>query len=467
MMRFALFLLLAWPLRAQLGGVEGTWQGTLNVGAVSLRLGLHVAKDASGALVSTLDSIDQGAMGIPVGTTKFDQGKLHLELPNLRASFDGTLSADGNEISGTFTQGGDLPLTFRRVAEVEKLKRPQTPKAPFPYVAEDVTYEGQGGVKLAGTLTLPKGSGPFPAAILITGSGPQDRDETLFEHKPFFVIADALTRRGIAVLRVDDRGVGKSAGKSSEATLDDLAGDVLAGTAYLRGRKEVDGNRIGLIGHSEGGIVGPLAASRDPRVAFVVMLAGTGVPGDQVMERQAEMIAHSAGASDAAIAQNRTVQKAMIEALRDSKDPQGAVAKMRLSWEKLKFSAPDDVRQQMASHEQAVFAQVAAFASPELRSFVFYDPAPTLRKLKMPILALNGSRDLQVSPAQNLPVIAAALAAGGNKDYTTKELPGLNHLFQQCHECTLAEYTTLEETFSPSALELMGDWILKHSSLQR
>ncbi len=462
MIRKTLWLLLAALVWAQPGGVEGTWQGTLHVGAISLRLGLHVTRAASGALVSQLDSIDQGAMGLPVQVTTFQDGRLHLELPNLHATFDGTLNTAASEISGTFTQGAAMSLTFRRVAAIEALKRPQTPKPPFPYNAEDVAYD-RGGIHLAGTLTFPKAAGPFPATILITGSGPQDRDETLFGHKPFFVIADALTRRGIAVLRLDDRGVGKSTGSSSQATLDDMAGDVLAGVEYLRGRKEIDGGRIGLVGHSEGGIVGPMAASRDPRIAFVVMLAGTGVTGEQVLYLQGELIARSAGASADAIAQNHEVQKMMLDALRDSKDGNDAIEKMKATWEKLKAAAPEERRKQMAAREQAVFAQFTALSSPELRSFAFYDPAAALRKLKMPVLAMNGSRDLQVPPQQNLPAIAAALATGGDQDFTIAELPGLNHLFQHCNECTVAEYGKLEETFSPAALEVMGNWIESHT----
>ena len=216
-------------------GIEGNWQGTLDVGAAKLRLGLHVAKNAQGEFSSKLDSIDQGAMGIPVKVTTFTGTTLHLELPDLQATFDGKLSADGNEIIGTFLQGAPLALTFKRVETVETLNRPQHPKPPYPYDAKDVAYETKAGIKLAGTLTLPRGAGPFPAAILITGSGAQDRDESLLGHKPFLVIADYLTRRGIAVLRMDDRGVGGSTGNSTQATLDDMADDVLADVGISEG----------------------------------------------------------------------------------------------------------------------------------------------------------------------------------------------------------------------------------------
>lgn len=435
-------------------GIEGNWQGTLDVGAAKLRLGLHVTKNASGEFTSTLDSIDQGARGIPVKVTTFSANALHLELPNLHATYDGKLSADGNEISGTFVQGAPFPLIFKRVEKVETLNRPQNPKPPFPYDAQEVTYEPAAGIKLAGTLTLPRGQGPFPAALLITGSGPQDRDETLLGHKPFLVIADYLTRRGIAILRVDDRGVGGSTGKSTNETLDDMAGDVVAGVNFLKSRKEIDARHIGVIGHSEGGIVGPVAAVRSPDIAFVIMLAGTGVSGEEVLKAQGEAIIRSAGGSDAAVAQQRAFHEMAFRVLRAEKDDHTAIEKMQAELKKLQPEA--DVK------SEALVKELQRMTSPEIRSFLLYDPAEGLRKLKAPVLAMNGSRDVQCPAWQNLPAIAAALASGGNSDFTVTELPGLNHLFQKCSSCTVGEYQTIEETFSPVALEIMGDWILRH-----
>jgi hypothetical protein len=432
--------------------VEGNWQGTLDVGAMKLRLGLHVSKTGTG-WKSTFDSIDQAANGLPVATTTVDGAALHFEMPAMHISYDGKLSADGAQIAGTFTQGAPFPLTFKRVDKVEEVKRPQTPKAPFPYDAIEVTYENRLG-KLAGTLTVPRGAGPFPAAILITGSGPQNRDEELFGHKPFWVIADYLSRRGIAVLRLDDRGVGGSTGKSSNETLDDMVTDVLSGVDFLKSRKEIDGRKIGLIGHSEGGIVGPLAASKSGDVAFVVMLAGTGVTGEQVMYKQAELINKSAGTPDAAIAYNRALQEAIFAAARGSADEAAALEKFRAAWNKEHGSDPGPELER----------QVKGIMSPEMRSFTFFDPAEALRKVKCPVLALNGSRDLQVPPSQNLPAIKAALQAGGNKDFQTVEIPGLNHLFQTCQNCTVGEYGTLEETFSPEALDMIGNWIAQHTA---
>ncbi len=437
---------------AEAQGMEGSWLGTLEAGPAKLRLGLHVTKNGSGAWTSTLDSIDQGAMGIPLQTTTVSGPALHFEMPAMHISFDGKLSADGKQIAGTFTQGAAIPLVFHRVEKAEVLNRPQTPKAPFPYEAIEVSYENKLG-KLAGTLTVPRGSGPFPAVVLITGSGPQNRDEELFGHKPFWVIADYLARRGIAALRVDDRGVGGSAGNSTRETIDEMATDVLSGVDFLKARKDINPKKIGVIGHSEGGIVGPLAASRSSDIAFVVMLAGTGVTGEQIMYLQAALMAKSMGGEDEAIAQNRKIQEAIFDAARSSADEGTALQNFRQEWRKTHASAPSATLE----------AQAKRVLAPEIRSFIFYDPAEALRKLSVPVLALNGSRDIQVPPSQNLPAIKAALTAGGNKDFQAIELPGLNHLFQTCQQCTAAEYGTLEETFSPQALEAMGDWLARHT----
>jgi pimeloyl-ACP methyl ester carboxylesterase len=329
----------------------------------------------------------------------------------------------------------------------------QNPKPPFPYQAVEVSYQNTaGGVKLAGTLTLPHGAGRFPAAILITGSGPEDRDETIFGHKPFWVIADYLSRRGIAVLRVDDRGVGGSSGDAMKATIEDQAGDVLAGVAYLKSRPDIDARHIGVIGHSEGGIIASVAASRSASVSFVVMLAGTGVPGIQVLRLQEDMILRAAGADAATVAKNRAAADVIVEVIQSEPDNQAALTKIRSRLEGM----------QNPMQDAAIQAQIAMIRAPETQSLLAYDPAEALRKLKVPVLALNGSKDVQVPPKQNLPAISAALAAGGNKDFTVKELPGLNHLFQKCGQCTVAEYSTIEETFSPTALAVIGDWVAGH-----
>jgi pimeloyl-ACP methyl ester carboxylesterase len=448
-------LCLAVTAYAQTRDVEGDWQGSLDTGALKLRIGLHLTTDSAGKLTAKVDSIDQSVMGIPVKTASLKSNRLTLDIPALRASYEGTVNADASEIAGAFTQGASVPLTFKRVGKIETLKRPQEPKPPFPYDAVDVAYEVT-GARLAGTLTVPRGTGPFPAAVLITGSGPQDRDEALFGHKPFWVIADYLTRRGMAVLRLDDRGMGKSSGNSAMMTVQEMAGDVLAGVHFLQERKEINGTLIGVIGHSEGGIVGPLLASQSPEIAFVVMLAGTGVTGEQVMYLQSELVIRSEGGGDEAVAQNRKLQETLFKVLhdqKDEKDPRAVIRKMREAWKASYGSDPP----------KAMEGQFASTTSPELRSFIMFDPGEALRKVKVPVLAMNGSRDVQVPARQNLPAIVAALAVAGNQDVTAIELPGLNHLFQHCKTCAPTEYGMLEETFSAEALEIMGDWLERHT----
>ncbi len=462
-----LLLILAGPGYTQSGNIVGNWQGTLESGPIKLRLAFHITANDKGGYASTLDSLDQNTFGISIRVTTFAGNKLHLDIPSIRAQFDGTLNGNGSEIEGTFTQGVPMPLSLKRVDKVEMPNRPQEPKPPYPYDAMDVSYENK-GIHLAGTLMLPRGQDTFPAVMLISGSGPQDRDEAMFGHRPFWIIADYLTRRGIAVLRTDDRGVGKSTGNSTQATLDDMAADVLAGIAYLKGRREIDGKHVGVIGHSEGGMVGPLAAARSSDIAFVVLLAGSGVSFQQAVDAhasQAEVMMHEAGAPEASIALNNAIQNMIFRVLRSEGDAKTAIQKMHTELEKMKAALPESQRNALEDPVAvaAVNQQFASAASPEMRSLILYDPGEALRKLKVPVLALNGSRDVQVSAKLNLPAIAAALAEGGNSDFAIEELPGLNHLFQKCNKCTVSEYGDLDETFSPTALTIMGDWLLRHT----
>lgn len=449
--------------------VTGNWQGTLTAGPAKLRIGLHITRNDAGVYSSTLDSIDQGVTGLPVRAITVKGAEVYFELPDLGAVFDGTVNKDGTAISGLFTQhGATLMLTFARVEKVETVSRPQEPKPPFPYQSEEVIVENKAaGVKLAGTFTRPSSGGPFAAAILVSGSGPQDRDETIFGHKPFLVISDYLTRRGIAVLRTDDRGVGNSSGNSTESSLNDVASDVASEIEYLKTRKDVNSTKIGVIGHSEGAMVAvQIASGTDGHPAdlgWVVMLAGAGVTGEQVLYKQAELIALAAGASPEAIEQQRSWQETVFRILKTEPDNQAAIRKMRAAWDRTVSTMPAAQRTEAQSAKGVMEAQIASTVTPEFRSILAHDPAPLLRKIKAPVLAMGGSGDLQVSAEQNLPAIAASLAAGGNEDYTVSSLPGLNHLFQRCTVCIPTEYATIDETFSPLALDVLGDWIARHT----
>lgn len=428
---------------AQVEPVVGDWYGTLAVGAVKLPLVFHVKADGG----ASVDSPAQQAMGLP-GAASFADGKLRLTLTLPPAVFEAQLSPDGKSLTGQWLQGGSsFPLTMGRTPiAATPTNRPQTPKPPFPYRAEEVSYVNPAsGLKLAGTLTLPPGEGPFPVAVLITGSGQQDRDETLFEHKPFLVLADALTRRGVAVLRVDDRGVGGSErGELRTATSLDFATDVAAGAAFLRGRKDIDPDRVGLIGHSEGGLIAPIVAARDPRIAFVVLMAGTGVSGNEVMKTQSRDLALAGGVPAAAAEeQARLVAAANAMALEET-DP--AQVRPRIVALLTQKGAPPAV----------VETQSRLLSTQWYRTFLTLDPADHLRQVRAPVLAINGEKDTQVSAAQNLPAIKAALA--GNKDVTVLALPGLNHLFQTATTGAPAEYVQIEETLAPSAISAIVNW---------
>jgi uncharacterized protein len=445
-------------------GVEGIWQGALKVGAIELRLVFHVEKKGDG-LTAKMDSPDQGANGIPIDEVAFKDGTLKLELKKLLASYEGKLADDGKEIAGTFKQAGQtFPLTLQRSDKPLVLNRPQEPKKPYPYREEEVSYENKkAGVKFAGTLTLPPGDGPFPAVLLITGSGPQDRNESLLGHKPFLVLADHLTRKGIAVLRVDDRGFGGSTGSTMQSTTADFADDAVCGVEYLKGRKEINPKQIGLIGHSEGGVVAPLAATRSNDIAFIVLMAGTGLVGEEILYLQGALIVKSMGGSDKDVARTREAQEGIFKVVKEEKDNAAAATRIKELEEKLVAKLDEKERKELEKAKAVSASQAKAVLTPWFRYFLTYDPAPVLRQVRCPVLAINGEKDLQVPPKENLPAIEKALKAGGNTDVTVKELPGLNHLFQTSKTGAVSEYGKIEETIAPVALETMADWILKRT----
>ena len=442
--------------------VEGDWDGALTVNAtVKLRIALHIKSGPQG-LSGTMDSIDQQAMGIPASSVTLDGPQVRFEIKAIAGVFLGAPDASGQTLTGQWSQGGaSLPLVLTRRAAGQPqaaLNRPQTPVKPYPYGEEEVAYDNAAAhVRLAGTLTLPKGKGPFPAVVLVAGSGPNTRNEPILGHQIFLVLADHLTRQGIAVLRYDKRGAGASTGDYAKATTMDFADDVQAAMAYLKTRKDIDPRRIGLIGHSEGGEIVPIVAARDPSTAYIVMMAGPGANGADILMEQGRLIAKAAGMDDARIAQTSALRAEMISIVRTEKDPAAAEVKLRAAF------AP--TAKAMNLPDSAVDAQIQQINTAWFRAFFDYDPAVTLRQVKRPVLAINGSLDLQVPPAQNLPPIRAALAQ--NRDAEIDELPGLNHLFQTAKTGGVGEYGQIEETISPLALDTITRWVLKHSQIPR
>lgn len=444
---------------------EGTWQGTLEFSGQRLRLAAHIRRGAGGMLTGTLDSIDQRATGLPLDAVNVTEDVLSFQVTQIGARYAGNFYG-ADTIRGVWSQGlNSVPLILQRDDDVPVARRPQDPVPPLPYEQLQVIYDSVPGVRLAGTLTVPRGRGPFPAVVLITGSGPQDRDETLAGHRPFYVISDALTRRGMAVLRTDDRGVGQSTGDYASATTADFAQDALAGVRFLLQQPQIDATRIGLIGHSEGAIVAPLAASLDVpearHIIFVVMLAGTGVPLGDVLLEQQRLLLQSQRLDPAAVAASDAVLKRMIEIASTENDSSRAADAMREALRSYAARLPEPLRAQVGGQQEARIAQMN---SPWMRWILRYDPAATLRKLRVPVLALFGSRDLQAPPLQNVPPIKAALRS---PDSEVLVLRNLNHLFQTARTGSIAEYAQLEETFNPVALKIVGDWVLERVRARR
>jgi uncharacterized protein len=446
--------------------IKGNWLGTIEISGIKLRLVLKVSKSADGTFTAKLDSIDQGQNDLPIDAISQKDNSVQFDAKKMGLTFEGTLNEKGDEISGIFKQGtNSFPIVFKRVAEIPQITRPQDPQKPYPYNEEEVSYENKkDGVKLAGTLTLPRTTEKHPAVILITGSGSQDRNETVVGHRPFLVLADYLTRRGIAVLRVDDRGVGGSTLGSPNATSENYAGDVLAGVEYLKSRREINPKQIGLIGHSEGGMIAPMVAVRSKDVAFIVLLAGTGQTGEDIIYTQTELIQKVDGANPVLAAQSLKALKNIMAVLKSEPDNKLAEQRINEAFAKQSSEMSEEERKIFAPQETAMKSQISFLLSPWYRYFVTYNPRPTLEKVKIPVLALNGENDLQVPSKENLAIISAALKSGGNKDFTVKSFPKLNHLFQTSQTGSPGEYTKIDETIAPPVLETISDWILKKTS---
>jgi pimeloyl-ACP methyl ester carboxylesterase len=458
MVSVGLALVLALSVSAQ--RIDGQWGGVLEVMGQKLRLVFHFETTASG-LSATMDSPDQGAKGIRASAVSFQDSLLKVEVGAAGIRYQGLLAPDG-KILGEFRQAGiALPLTLSRqeapIAVVEPV-RPQTPKPPYPYTSEAVRVKNTvGGVELAGTLTLPAGKGPFPAVVLISGSGPQDRDEALMGHRPFLVLSDALTRKGLAVLRCDDRGVGESTGDFSKATSEDFVTDVEAMVAYLSGRPEILPKQISLVGHSEGGMIAPMVAARNKRIRSIVLMAGPGIPSDSLLMLQTALISRAQGVPEAQVQRALSVNRTVYQWLKSAAPSQ----ELRPRIARLFTEAMSDTvaGQTEAVRAALVEAQVQQLELPWFRYFIRYDPGPVLQRVTCPVLALNGSKDLQVPARENLSGIKKNLDAGGNHHLTIREYPGLNHLFQPCTTGSPKEYPQIETTISERVLPEMADWI--------
>ncbi len=454
----SLVLLLTLPSKAQ--DISGPWYGILKVQGLQLRLAFHLTKTDTG-YTATMDSPDQGVRGIPVTTVNYRDSTLEIRIDHAKILYEAKLNKD-NIFKGTFNQSVmKLPLDLsRQKPEKQGPERPQEPKPPFPYYTEEVAFVNErDSITLAGTLSMPAKGGRYPAVILISGSGPQNRDEEISGHKPFLVIADHLTKNGIAVLRFDDRGTGKSTGNHGIATTKDFATDVESALNYLNTRKEIDGKKIGLIGHSEGGLIAPMVAKATDNTHFIVLLAAPGLRGDKLLLLQQKAIGNAMGTSEKQLKTFEKINKKIFEMVVSSKDTALLKISLTTSIKNALDSMPADSR----PPDTEIYAaqQAKQLTNSWMVGFLKYDPIPALEKVSCPVLALNGGKDLQVPPDPNISLIRAALERGGNKNITTKVLPGLNHLFQECDKGLPGEYSTIRQTFSPVALNEMTEWILK------
>ncbi len=454
--------------------ITGTWNGTLHVQTNNFPIVFHIARGSAGELIAAFDSPGQNAFNLAVSEVITKEDSVILMMEILNGKYAGLLNHDKKTINGTWFQGNAaFPLTVTKTSDTATVKqklRPQTPKPPFAYQVRDVDYwNADKSIHYGATLTCPaqarkKG---FPAVILITGSGQQDRDETMLGHKPFAVIADNLTKKGFLVLRADDRGMGKTTGDFTQATSLDFAKDVEAGLDFLETQPEVDKENIGLIGHSEGGLIAPIVAGERKEVKFIVLLAGPGIPTIDLMQQQSEAIDVSGGHTLAEAKATSGFLRVIWEELNKNEDTATTTNNIRMKageWAKtLDTAVLAKIRKRIDLPVDDYLRKATTAASGKwFRYFIGFDPQPYLQKLQCKVLALGGSKDVQVIAGTNLPGIRAALQKSHSPKYDVIELPGLNHLFQTCTKCSPAEYDELEETFSPTALAIMDDWLLKN-----
>ena len=458
-----LILLPTFMFAQQTQRFAGSWMGKLSVNTLQIRLGINLSVDKNGSVTASLDSPDQNTFGIKTDTTIISGDNITIKVKKLMASYEGTIIQGDSIINGKWTQGAQtFDLNLKKILVPVVLKRPQEPKPPFPYKSEDVTFLSEkANIELAGTLTIPEGKGPFPAVVMVTGSGQQNRDEALMGHKPFLVIADYLTRNGIAVLRYDDRGTAKSKGVFATSTTYDFADDAEAGLTWLKKQPLIDQKHIGIAGHSEGGLIAPIVAARNKNVNFIILLAGPGISGKDILMAQSALINEKSGVKLEEIEKSSKLNKAIYEVVMNEKDNTKALADAKKIMANAINNENSLSETEKATQINTIDAKITPLVSPWFRTFLVLDPKQYLLKTKCPVLALNGTKDLQVPYKEDLEAIDKYLKLAGNKNYTIMKIEGVNHLFQHADTGLPSEYGNIEETFAPEALKAMSDFILK------
>jgi len=440
--------------------IVGEWNGILSIGGQQLSLIFHIEK-VGNSFSGTMDSPDQKAFGIKADKVTYAKDTLEFIVSKIGLSYKGHLV--DTTISGEFTQGyykAPLQLSRKKV-EKKVIPRPQEPHAPYSYLEEEIVFRNKNAdFDLSGTLTLPKGEGIFPAIILISGSGPQDRNEEILGHKPFLLIADYLTKKGYAVLRYDDRGTAKSGGKFENSISPDFASDAAAALSYLKTRKDIDSNKIALAGHSEGAMLAAMIAANDPSVNAIIMLAGPGIPGDQLLLMQQELIATVNKVNVDEIKETTATNTSLFDLIKLSSDIESAKVAVEKKLKEISKKLSKSTLETYGGKTEYVKQNLVAFINPWMYYFLRYDPAVDLKKVKCNVLALNGNKDLQVPSKENLAAIELNIDNPG-KTKEILEMPNLNHLFQKCLTGNITEYGALEETISPAVLEKINEFLTR------
>jgi len=435
--------------------IEGKWEGAIQLPSMEIGMEVTFVSEAE-ELTATIDIPPQGAFGLPLKNVSFEDPKVYFELPTSLATaiFDGKLEEE--KIRGSFTQGPAIGEFY--------LNRSEEVVLPPEYSEEEVSIKVTDDVKLAGALSIPEGEGPFPVAVLISGSGPQDRDENVFGFKIFATIADHLTRQGIAVLRCDDRGVASSTGDREVATSEDYAEDVMAQVAYLATRSEIDTARLGLLGHSEGALIAGMVAAENPNIAFVVLMAGTALPGGEILLAQQRLILGAEGASQKEIAQAADLQKRIFAAVRAGESLEGFKPEMRAIIKRGIDKRSEEERKALGDidkfTETVAEAQLAAVQSRWMRFFIDYDPRKDLVKVDARVLAFFGEKDLQVPARMNAAAMEETFKKAGKENYTIRICCKANHLFQAANTGAVSEYAQLPKEFVPCFLPNVTNFIL-------
>ena len=440
--------------------IIGNWAGTINAGVMKFSFVFKFWIDDDKILKGTLDSPEQDLKDIPVNEIIIKDDSLKLDIRSIQRKYYAVMNKNDTVIDGLYIRNGQInfPLLLKKIESEVILNRPQMPKKPYPYKEEEISFINENdGTRLAGTLTIPDGKAPFPSVILISGSGAQDRDESFFGHKTFLVIADYLTRNGVAVLRFDDRGVGGSSGDHLQATSKTNSEDVIYATGFLRSRKDINKRNVGLIGHSEGGLIASIVASKCPQIAYIILLGAPGTSIEENLYQQNEMIRMAEGESSNMIELYNSLQKQIFSIIKEEANDSVAAEKLR--------SVYTMNRYQLFSPEQKknIDAKINDLLTPYFRDIIKCDPSPFLQKVKCPVLAITGEKDLQASPTKNLAALDEAFKSGKNKNYKLIELPGINHMMQTCKKGTISEYFEIEETISPLVLNTVSEWILTNS----